>query len=249
MKKILFFFAFALPFIGFAQNQNDSNSLKSDYFLTLTDGKIIPAKELSFEESYFKGGYILADKKQYNLGEVASYQSSHGFYKKYPNPVFHTGIWYKREEIGKINIYSKEIPLFLSHNYYNSNTSPLYLNTLSNPATKKEFYFQSGNNEPRKFTYNNLVNVVASNPKSSALVHQARNMAILRGLICVGGIVMMTKGIVDSSADGNTSGKSATVGNKGLGLFFGGLVVCAIPLTMTKPSKKYREAVFVYNKE
>ncbi len=251
MKKILFFFAFAIPFLGFAQNQNGSDSLKSDYFLTLTDGKIIPANQLSFEESYFKGGYILADKKQYNLGEVASYQSSRGFYKKYPSPVFHAGIWYKREEVGKINIYSKEIPVFLSHNYYNTgNVNPFNLNTLANPtAARKEFYFQAGNNEPRKFTYNNLVNVVSSNPKSAALVHQARNMAILRGLICVGGIVMMTKGAIDGNCDSNIPGQCKAVGSKGLGLFFGGLVVCAIPLAMTKPSRKYREAVFVYNKE
>ena len=253
MKKALFLFVLFAPAFLFSQTpQTDANAC----FLSLTNGKFMTANTLKFEESYYKGGFLLVDgKTQVNLGEVEYYQNTEGYFRQYDLNGTGRKTWFKREEVAKLPIYSR-----LDVNYRNhylvaaqaiqSIHQPYAVTpVLLGPSYNKTYYFQSGNNAPQKFTYANLANVVNDNPKSLQILNKGHNAAIARTLLWIAGATMLTVGAVRGTCNTDIPGQCAKVGKKGQGLALAGLVTCLVPLVIPNPKVKYRESVYFYNKE
>lgn len=257
MKKIIQVTLFLLIWVyskSTAQNAAvPLDSAHSRYFITLSNGKTIYANDLSADYSYHnQSPYLVLDNRmQYGLDSVVSYQASNGYFQKFPTvPTPNiTQMWFKREEVNKINIYSKRyavpnltyIPIGLD-----GGLMPIPAGTTHE---KKDFYFQVGNQIPQRFTYNNLKDVVSSNPQSLKLINQGHNLAQLKGLMIVAGAAMFLVGVVKGSCNTEKAGDCEKVQvGPSLTLALAGLTTGLVPL-LIHPSKKYQEAVYHFNRQ
>jgi hypothetical protein len=239
------------------QAQNTTTLLDSahaKYFVALENGTKVYTNDLKSDYSYYKGSYLLVDNKdQYDLEKVKYYQGFDGFFQKFP--LVNSGetpSWYRREETNRINIYSK------AEFIYNPRAPIVVVTPYQMPATTymnasrlnpKTFYFQIGELSPQKFRAANLINVVGSNPQSLKLVNQANNLSQIRTALVLTGLGMMIAGIAKSASCKKSATDDCTAtDNAGGRLFLGGLVAVLIPLTLPKPWRKCREAVYIFNK-
>jgi hypothetical protein len=255
MKKSLIFFTALIAFNAVAQNAAITlDSTQSKYFVNLSNGKTIYTNDLKSDYSYYKGSYLMVENRdRYDLENVKSYLSSDGFFQKFPiDGSNEKPSWYRKEEKNRLNIYSKQE---LVRNYY----APIYLDDpaimlatsyLYSPwyNNTKNYYFQVGDKSPQKFGYDNLLNVVRSNPESLKVLEQGHTLSAIRPLLVVVGLGLIVGGAISSYCNNEVAGECEKVKGKGTGYLVGGLVLCAVPLVLTKPSKKYREAVYIFNK-
>jgi hypothetical protein len=255
MKKLLTLFAALIAFNSVAQNTTQPlDSSRGKYFVNLSNGKTIYTNELKSDRSFYKGSYLTVENRdRYDLDNVKSYLSSDGFFQKFPtNGSNDKPTWYRKEEKNRLNIYSKQE---LTYNYY----APIYLDDpammlatsyLFSPwyTNTKTYYFQAGDKSPQKFGYSNLLNVVRSNPESLKVLEQGHKLSEIRTLLVVVGLGLIVSGAVSSYCNNEVPGECEKVKGKGTGYLVSGLVLCAVPLVLTKPSKKYREAVYIFNK-
>jgi hypothetical protein len=255
MKKLLTLFAALLVFNAVAQNTTQPlDSSQGKYYVNLSNGKTIYTNDLTSDNSYYKGRYLMVENKdRFDLENVKSYLSSDGFFQKFPiNGSKEKPAWYRREETNRINIYSIK-KLNYSAAIVPIGTDPLaatytYMSVAGTYYNTQTYYFQVGDKSPQKFSYDNLVNVVGSNPQSLAVLEKGHTLSAVRPLLVVVGIGLMVVGAISSYCNNEVPGACDKVKGKGTGYFLGGLVLCAVPLVLPKPSKKYKEAVYIFNK-
>jgi hypothetical protein len=253
MKKLLMFL-FALASFSLAAQNTSTDTTQGKYFIQLTNGKTIYTNDLKSDRSFFKGSYLTADNQnKYDLDTVKSYLSSDGLFEKFPiNDSKEKPSWYRKEEKNRINVYSKQN--LVNNNYvpflYNDPAQMLAASFLYSPwyQIEKTYYFQVGNKSPKKFSYDNLRSVVGSNPQSIAALDKGSNLAVIRTLLVVTGLGLIINGGISSYCNNDIPGECAKKEGKGITSVVSGLVLCAVPLFITKPSKKYREAVYIFNK-
>jgi hypothetical protein len=112
MKQLLTLFAAFIALNAVAQNTTKPlDATNAKYFVVLANGTTIYANDVSADYSYHNNNpYLVLDNKtHYGLDSLKSYQASNGFFMKFPleNTPNVTPMWFKREELNKINIYSK----------------------------------------------------------------------------------------------------------------------------------------------
>jgi hypothetical protein len=250
MKQLLTLFAACIALNVLAQNatnslENGPDSAHAKYFVVLENGNKIYANDLAADYSYHNANpyLVLDNKKHYGLDSLTAYQASNGFFQKFPKTFTPniTAMWFKREEANKINIYSKRYTVPDLAYVYDGFVMPT-----GTTHEKKEFYVQVGNQLPQKFTYEALKDVVRSNPESLKLLNQGHNLAQLKGLAITTGCVMFVAGLLQGGCNTEVKGDCGT--NRGVTLALGGIATALLPL-LIKPSKKYEEAVYYFNKQ
>ena len=100
-------------------------------------------------------------------------------------------------------------------------------------------------------TYSNLHNVVKTNPQSAALLDLGQNLKIARIGLVVAGAGMVLAGFFNSGCRTEIPGDCAKAAQKdglNVALIAAGTLTCLVPLVMKKPSEKFREAVYIFNK-
>jgi hypothetical protein len=246
MKQLLKFFAAFIALNAVAQNAtNVSDTTPAKYFVVLANGSTIYANDLASDYSYHNNNpYLVLDsKKHYGLDSLNAYQASNGFFEKFPKTEMPniTPMWFKREELNKINIYSKRYTVPDFAYLYDGIVIPT-----GTTHEKKEFYVQTGNQLPQKFTYEALKDVVKSNPQSLKLLNQGHDLAQLKTVTIIAGVGMFVAGLLKGGCDTDKVGDCGT--NRGVTLALGGVATALLPL-LIKPSKKYQEAVYNFNRQ
>ncbi len=251
MKITFTLLATAFSLSLFAQNTETTatdKAAQAPYYLSLTNGKTIHTDNLRYEDSYTKEGFLIVDNKdQYNLRDVNDYQIREGYYKKMTSPTLFSGreMWYKLEDPRRIKVYS-----ILKPHVVNQSIMPVgdvFVPIGGQIVHKKDFYFQSGDMGPQKFKYANLLPLVKSDPKSLIMLKKGHNLALLKAGLFVVGAGLLIKGF--SYACNESEVGCAERSKKGTGWAIAGLTLPLAALLVPKPSVKYRESVYLYNKE
>lgn len=239
MKKLLFTVFWAFAFVEMADAQSNPNA---KFFLQLNNGKMIYTDHLTLEEPFLRGSYLWVDgTDKYKLSEVKWYRSPDGTFKRFSTGVFDKG-WYKQEEEGKINVYSRIVTSSSGNNYYGRGIymTPTY-------TTTKVEYFQTGDTPPQHLRYLPLKALMADHPGGLEVLNKGHKRAVTKGVLYGAGIAMLLAGAVltVNSTETNpiTGGNSVQVSP----LVYLGVATCLVPIFIPSPTRDYRRAITVFN--
>ena len=251
MKIAITFLATAFCLSLVAQNAETTTTDKAaqaPYYLSLTNGKIIHTDNLQFEDSYRKDGVLIVNNKdKYDLDDVKDFKIRNGYYKKMASPKLFSGqeTWYRQEDPGKIKVYSRLVPQLVDQSLIMMGDVLVPIG--GQTVNKKAYYFQYGDDGPQKFKYKHLLPLVKSNPNSLAMLKKGNGRAWLKAGWFVVGAGLLIKGF--SYACNESEVGCAERSKKGTGWAIAGLTLPLVAILVPKPSVKYRESVYLYNKE
>ena len=239
MKNILIAFALILTFCqaGLAQSDPDAR-----YFLQMTNGKMVYTNRMTLEEPFLRGSYLLVNgSDKYKLSDVKWYRSSDGTFKKFSTGTFGS-TWYKQEEEGGINVYSRIVTSSNGGGYYGRGMymTPTY-------TTTKIEYFQTGDNVPQRLAYRPLKSLMLDQPEGLEVLNQGHKKAVTRTALYGAGAVMLLAGLVltnnSREVDPYTGGTRIRLSP----LVYLGAVTCIVPVFIPSPTRYYRRAITVFN--
>lgn len=251
MKITFTLLATAFSLSLFAQNTETTatdKAAKAPYYLSLTNGKIIHTDNLQYEDSYAKEGILIVDNKdQYHLSEVKDFKIRAGYYKKMTSPKLFSGqeTWYKLEDPGKIKVYSRLTPQVVDQSLMPMGDVLVPIG--GQTVNKKVYYFQYGDNGPQKFKYKDLLPLVKSNPESLAMLKKGNSRAWLKAGLIIVSAGLLVKGLSYGCNESEVG--CAERSKKGVGWLVAGMTLPLAVLVVPKPSVKYRESVYLYNKD
>lgn len=251
MKITFTLLATAFSLSLFAQQTESTakdNAAQAPYYLSLTKGKTIHTDNLRYEDSYTKEGFLIVDNKdQYNLRDVKDYQIQDGYYKKMASPTLFSGqeTWYKLEDPGRIKVYSRLKPHVVNQSFVP--VGDVIMPMGGQIVNKKDFYFQYGDMGPQKFKYKNLLPLVQSNPESLTMLKKGNGQAWLKAGLIIVSAGLLIKGLSYGCNESEVG--CAERSKKGTGWMIAGLTVPMAVLLVPRPSVKYRESVYLFNKE
>jgi hypothetical protein len=244
MKKAFLFLATTFCMSLYAQNTD----APATYFLTLNNGKVITSPNLRYEDSYTKEGFLIVDnKEQYNLRDVKDYQIRDGYFKKMASSEIFNGqqIWYKQEDPGRIKVYSQLKTRYVPNVDYTGQNS--YVPLGGQFVTKKHFYYQFGDQGPKKFKYADLLPLVQSDPKSLKMLQKGYGLAWLKASLYIVGTAFLIKGLSYGCNEKEVG--CAERSKKGTGWAVAGLTLPLVALLVPRSEVKYRESVYLFNKD
>ncbi len=218
---------------------------KADFpcYFVLAKGAVVRADSIRLEMPPMKKPYFLVDGKQkFGLNEWMAYENSEGYFHRYIDSILSYPVWYKREEKGKINLFSR----FLRDNSANQTNSFQEEADLYKPyiyINQKILYSQIRDESPQKLRYARLTKLVESNAQSMALVKKGRQSARIKTTLIVSGVaILIARGLQTLSSANPISGDV-----KASGLMPVGLVIGLLPIVFKSTEIRCQEAVRVFN--
>ena len=251
MKITVTLLATALSLSLFAQQTTTTatdNAAQAPYHLSLTNGKTIHTDNLQYEDSYRKDGFLIVDNKdKYNLADVKDFKIRNGYYKKMTSQKLFNGqeTWYRQEDAGKIKVYSRLVPQMVDQSFMP--IGDVLVPIGGHIENKKVYYFQYGDNGPQKFKYKDLLPLVKSNPNSLAELKKGNSRAWLKAGLIIVGTGLFIKGLSYSCNESEVG--CAESSKKGIGWAVAGLTLPIAAFLVPRPSVKYRESVYLFNKD
>lgn len=239
MKNILIVIGllFLVSQTVFAQSDPDAR-----YFLQMNNGKMVYTNRMTQEEPFLRGSYLLVDgTEKYKLSDVKWYRSPDGTFKKFSTGTFGS-TWYKQEEEGGINVYSRIVTSSNGGGYYGRGMymTPTY-------TTTKIEYFQTGDKPPQRLAYRPLKNLMLDQPEGLEVLNRGHKNAVTRTALYGAGIAMLLTGLALTVSNSETDPYTGATRTRLSPLVYLGAVTCIVPAFVPSPTRDYRRAITVFN--